>query len=130
MKTLAFIRIDSIVDLITNSSSELFVIENKMSKELLIELVNKALAGHSKINEWCIENRFVKDERFEEWELDDILSKFPESDREMLKEKYFSDPRYYGISFDRDWIYSEKNDGFDVRKVLSDLGFELIDTDY
>jgi len=124
---IAFIRIDSIVDLITNSSSELFVIENKMTKEVLIELVNNALKGITSISNYSIEDRFVKDEAPYDSNIDYILEKFPEEDREMLREKYFTDPRWYGISFDRDWI--SERDG-DVREILTKIGFELIDTDY
>jgi hypothetical protein len=51
--------------------------------------------------------------------VDNILEYFPESDREMLREKYFTDPRYYSISFDRDYMEDS------AREILRNLGFEL-----
>ncbi len=125
MKTIGFIRIDNIIDLITNSSSELYVIENKMAKSLLVEMLNEAFQGTGrKFNEFSIDGRFVRDKSEYETYVDDILENFPESDREALRQKYFTDPRYYSISFDRD--YMEDRD----RKILYSIGFELEDSDY
>jgi hypothetical protein len=119
-KIIAFIRIDNMVDIITNSSSELFVIENTMAKSLLVEIVNKALEGTKhKINEFCVDGRFKKDEAEYETYVDNILEYFPETDREMLREKYFTDPRYYSIAFDRDYMEDS------VREILRNLGFEV-----
>ncbi len=129
-KFIAFIRIDSMIDLITNSSSELFVIENTMAKPMLVELVNEALKGFSSIDEDDIECRINRDS-YSIWEQDsmieDALRIFPESTREEIKEKYLKDPKYYGISFDRDNISQSY---VDVRGKLAAIGFELIDTDY
>lgn len=127
MKKIAIIRIDNMIDLITNSSSELFVIESKgRTAETLAELVNEALAGEYKVSPNDFESRFKKESsNYEmEWEIDNILENFPESDREMLREKYFSNGgNYFSIMFDRDWAY--QND-YKVHNKLVELGFEFI----
>ena len=132
-KIIGFIKIDHILDLITNSSSELFVIKNTMEKNILIELVNTALKGFDKITDNSIEERFKKDGDFysQDYDKEQILNYFPEELRDEIQEKYLTKPNYYGISFDRDWIYSlDNNKNFSVREKLKEIGFELIDTDY
>lgn len=125
-------QIDHILDLITNSSSELFVIENKCAKETIAELINEALKNIITVKVSEIEERFKKDGQSDcTWEIDNALELFPETDREMLKEKYFTTPKYYGISFDRDWIYRLNNEGRkDLRSILTGIGFEMVDSDY
>jgi hypothetical protein len=125
MKTLGIIHIDNMIDLITNSSSELYVIENNMAKTLLVEMLNEAFKGtNRKFNEFSIDNRFAKDKPDWELDVDDLLENFPESDREELRQRYFSTPRFYVVSFDRDYIKD------DDRQKLYSIGFELIDSDY
>lgn len=129
-KTFGFIRIDSMIDIITNSSSELFVIENKMAVPMLVEMVNEALCGSGfSISESSVELRKVKElsEYESDWEIDRALEMFPEAIRDELREKYFTEPNYYGIAFDRDEIWSSDKD---VRDILKNIGFELIDSDY
>lgn len=129
-KIIAFIRIDSMIDIITNSSSELFVIENKMAIPVLVEMTNTVLAGTGfSITESCVEKRLVQDERDydTEWKIDEALKLFPEDVREELKAKYLTEPNWYGISFDRDQIYLSDSD---IRGKLTSIGYELIDTDY
>lgn len=129
-KILGFIRIDSMIDIITNSSSELFVTKNNMEVDALVEMVNTALSGTGfSISESCVEKRLVQDEADYEtqWKIDDTLKLFPEEVREELKTKYLTDPNFYGIAFDRDEIY---NSNHDIRGILLGIGFELIDTDY
>jgi hypothetical protein len=130
MKTFAFLKIDSFIDIITNSSSELFVIENKMAVDALVEITNEALkdTGFS-IHTNCVELRIAKELRdYEsEWQINQALELFPENVREEIKEKYLTHPNWYGISFDRDQIYQSDHD---IRGILSNLGYELIDTDY
>ncbi len=77
-------------------------------------------------------SRMVKDrEDYEvEYQINEFLELIPEKDREEIKQKYFTDPKWYAISFDRDWVWNKDNEGFDVRNALSNIGFELIDTDY
>jgi len=132
-KVFAYLKIDHIIDLITNSSSELFVIENKCAKETICEIINEALKGATSVTVDCIEERFTKDGDLysQEYEIENALKMFPENAIEELKEKYFKNPKYYGVSFDRDWIYQMDNDlNFDVRSKLINIGFELVDTDY
>lgn len=126
-------QFDHIIDIITNSSSELFVIENKCAKDTLLEMLNSALSGITKVTDYDIEERFFKDGSYydQESKIDFSLEIFEDKDREEIKNKYFSSPKYYGISFDRDWIYTLNNDkGIDLRSKLTSIGFELIDTDY
>jgi len=129
-KVLAFIRIDSIIDIITNSSSELFVIENKMAIPILVEMTNSVLSGTGfSITESCVEKRLVQDQQDHEteWKINEALVLFPEHVREELKAKYLTEPNWYGISFDRDDIYRNNDD---IRGKLISIGYELIDTDY
>lgn len=129
-KILAFIRIDSMIDIITNSSSELFVIENTMAIPVLVEMTNTALSNTGfSITESCVEKRLVKDQQDYEidWKIDETLALFPEHVREELKAKYLTEPNWYGIAFDRDHIYNSSND---IRDILTNIGYELIDTDY
>ncbi len=126
------IAVDHVVDLITNSSSELFVIENKCAKDAIVDIINEALSGITTVSIDSVEDRFKKDGHVwdNEGEITNALEAFPEGAREELREKYFKDPRYYGVSFDRDWIYQLNNEGKDLRKRLAAVGFELVDTDY
>jgi hypothetical protein len=78
------------IDLITNSSSELYVIENKMAKTLLVEMLNEAFEGIRKFSEWSVDDRFCQDKSNYEFDVDNLLENFPESDREELRQKYFS----------------------------------------
>jgi hypothetical protein len=122
MKTIGFIRIDNMIDLITNSSSELYVIQNKMAKSILIEMLNEAFKGTGRrFTEFSIDGRFVRDKTEYETYVDDILENFPESDREELRKKYFTVPRFYSISFDRG--HMEDSD----RQILYSIGFEIED---
>ena len=125
MKTIGIIRIDNMIDLITNSSSELYVIENNTAKTLLVEMLNEAFKGTKRrFTEFSIDDRFAKDKPDWELDVDALLENFPESDREELRQRYFSTPRFYAVSFDRD--YMEDDD----RQKLYSIGFELIDSDY
>ena len=129
---LAFLKIDHVIDLITNSSSELFVLEAKTNKKLVVELVNEALQGATSITEDSIEERLFKDGNLYDgdWRIEQALEMFPEEKREELKAKYFTNPRYWGVVFDRDWVYQMDEQGINVRNKMSELGFELVDTDY
>ena len=125
MKTIGIIRIDNMIDLITNSSSELYVIENNTAKTLLVKMLNEAFKGtNRRFTEFSIDDRFAKDKPDWELDVDALLENFPESDREELRQRYFSTPRFYAVSFDRD--YMEDDD----RQKLYSIGFELIDSDY
>jgi len=129
-KIIAFISIDHVVDLITNSSSELYVIKATGAKEILLELVNEALKEYTYVHLTDFEDRFFKEGHTSEadWKIQDILESFDEDDRKELKEKYFTNPKYYGLVFDRDWVYN--NGDYDFRDKLRGVGFELVDTDY
>lgn len=121
------INVDNMIDLITNSSSELYVIDNNMTIETLVEMVNTTLkdTGFS-ISEYDVEKRYIKDGDLydQEYKIDQALELFPESEREKLKEQFFSKPLYYGISFDRDDFT------YEARQALESIGFECVDTDY
>lgn len=125
------ISVDHIIDIITNSSSELFIIENKHTPEILAAMVNDALVGFThNVTPDDFEHRFKKDSNdmySQQYEIDAALELFPDEEREQLREKYFTSPKYYAISFDRDRISSSY---VDVRGKLAEIGFELIDTDY
>jgi hypothetical protein len=130
---LAFFKINHVIDLITNSSSELFVLEAKTNKRLIVELVNEALKGATYISEDSIEDRIFKEGNLydADWKIEEALKAFPENVREELKAKYFTNPNYYGVAFDRDWVYRMDNDqGIDVRSEMASLGFEMVDSDY
>lgn len=132
-KVFFLLRIDHVIDLITNSSSELYVIENKTAKETIVEMVNAALKGCTSISVDCIEDHFYNDgsKPYEaEWKINEALELIPEIYREEAKQKYFSTPKYYGIVFDRDWVWEQENKGYDFRGSLNKLGFEMVNGDY
>lgn len=126
MKNLVFIlRIDNTIDLITNSSSELFVIKSTKQKEVIIKLLEKALEG---IYDYNIKlgERVLKEK--EEWEVDyektNFLNNFPEEKHEEI-EALFSQTNWYSFVIDRDHEYIRE-----IENTLIKIGFELIDTDY
>ena len=129
-KVIAIIRVDNMIDLITNSSSELFVISAKdTTAKALAELVNAAV-GFQFASEDSFEKRYKKESyNYEmEYEIENILENFPEEDREALKEKYFKDGgNYFAITQDRD--ESSRND-YAVKDKLIELGFEFMGSDY
>ena len=130
-KTIAIIRVENMIDLITNSSSELFVISAKnTTAQALSEMVNEALKGAYRVVPENFEKRFKKESsNYEiEWEVENILENFPEEDRETLREKYFSDGgNYFAFMQDRDDSY--RND-YKVKDKLIELGFEFMGSDY
>ena len=116
---------DSIADIITNSSSMLFVRKADVAKEVLAEMINSVDIGNN-VNPSEFEERVLKDERPSEIEY--ALEKYIEAG--IIKLEDLS-PRWYGISFDRDWVWEQNNyRRNDVRQKLENLGFEMIDGDY
>ena len=126
-KVTAVIRIENVIPLITNSSSELFVIEAKdKTAEMLSEMVNAAIKQNI-VSPYSFEKRFKKESSNYgmEWEIDNILENFPEGDREKLRNQYFTDGgNYFAIMFDRD------EDNSKIKEVLTELGFEFMGSDY
>lgn len=126
---LAIIRIENCIDIITNSSSELFVIKADKKKEIIFEMVKDALSEITPITLDSLEPRIFEGEHNtyeEDWMLNDFLAKIPEYKREEIKNQ-LSQPNYYGLVFDRDWAYR-----IDYRhhEKLKELGFELLTSDY
>jgi len=127
MKTLAFINVDHVIDIITNSSSELFLIKANQEQKVIEDLVKEALPmiGYS------FEVRCMEDGTLHEYEtesrLDYILSHFAEEHRDEIREKYLSAPRYYAVIIDRD---EDSEHDYVPRDNLQALGFELVDSDY
>lgn len=130
MKTLAIIQIDNFIDLITNSSSELFVIRADQAKEYLLELLNESLKGYTSFVPDGIEERMFEGNHYvssEEYMLEETLAKFPVEARDEIKQKYLSKPRFYGVVFDRDW---DAQQDYVPQRILESLGFELISSDH
>ena len=129
-KVIAIIRVDNMIDIITNSSSELFVINAKnTTAKALAELVNAAV-GFTFATEHSLEKRFIKERPNYEmaWNIDEVLENFPQEDREILKEKYFKDGgNYFAITQDRDESY---NNNYAVKNKLIELGFEFMGSYY
>lgn len=126
MKNLVFIlRVDNTIDLITNSSSELFVIKSTKQKDVVIKMLEKALED---IYDYNIElgERVLKEK--EEWEVDyektNFLNNFPEEKHAEIEE-LFSQTNWYSFVIDRDHEYIRE-----IENALIKIGFELIDTDY
>lgn len=131
MKILVF-QYDNQIDLITNSSSELFTVpcQNK-SKEFFVNLINSFIPENY---EYKVKSQELHERIFQyedEWSavntLEILLKNFPEEDREEIRQKYFNKPNYFAISFDRDWVFLEEDI---VKAALYAAGFELIDSDY
>lgn len=125
-RTIGFIRVDNVIDLITNSSSELFTIRANMAQSIIEELVVKAMDGLPyDFSVMRLENS--NGPRDEEWELDDALKVFAPEDREEIKQKYLGKAKYYAVVVDRDLGYDTNYKHHDE---LMKLGFELVTSDY
>lgn len=125
------IRLDHMIDLITNSSSELFVIANSMEKSVLVEMTNKVLEGTGfKISESCIEDRYLDNEDNvydHNWQLEDMAEKLGQSKEEFMLTNFKNGPKWYGISFDRDQTYQSN---YDITALLAGIGYEMVNGDY
>lgn len=123
---IAILKFDHRVGIITNSSSELFLIKANQDEELIRKMVEEALECS-----YDFEVRYMEDGTLHDYEVESrmeyILSHFAEEHRAEIKEKYLSAPRYYAVIIDRD-VDSELDYG--PRNNLQNLGFELVDSDY
>jgi hypothetical protein len=124
-RTIGFIYVDNVIDLITNSSSELFTIRATMAQSLMEKLVADAMDVYYDFKIMRLENSNGPNE--EEWQLEDALSIFAPEDREEIKEKYLGKAKYYAVIVDRDLGY---HTNYLHHKKLEELGFELISSDY
>jgi len=87
------IKIENCIDIITNSSSELFVIKADKKKEIIYEMVKDALADITQIGLNDLEVRIFEGEHNtyeEDWMLNDFLDKIPEHKREEIKNQFVS----------------------------------------
>lgn len=97
------IRIDNSIDIITNSSSELFVIKGDRQKQDLIELLNSEIGKVVTFNDWSVYiSRFDNSEydSFEEESIiADFLSNFSDEKAERLR-KIINEDSYFEIYID------------------------------
>ena len=130
---LYILRVDNAIDLITNSSSELFVIKGDKQKEMVIEMISEAFKNNNIpacVSEWSIESMVTREEFYYEatWEKENLKEKFPVEKHHLIEELYGnedSNPNFYGYRFDRDSEYRD-----DIRDALTSIGFEYIGSDY
>lgn len=125
MKTFAFFYVDNMIDLITNSSSELFVLKADQPQDMIERLVLSVMdVGYS----FTVTHMSGDpDPRDEEWRMENVLKEFPEDKRDEIKEKYFSDPKWYCVIVDRDAGY---HTDYKHHNELQKLGFHLETSDY
>lgn len=125
-RTIAFVYVDNAIDLITNSSSELFTIRATQPKEVIEALVGEAMGDiYYSMDVMRLENSDGPND--EEWQLEQALSVFAPEDREEVRAKYFNKAKYYAVVVDRDAGYDTN---FKHHDNLIKLGFELVTTDY
>lgn len=125
-RTIAFIRIDNMIDLITNSSSELFTIKADQPLEIIEALVKEAMDGIGYSIDSC-RLQDGEDIREGDWVIENALAVFAPEDREEIREKYLSKAKYYAVIVDRDDGY---HTDYAHHYRLKELGFELITIDF
>lgn len=124
-RTIGFVYVDNAIDLITNSSSELFTIRATMVQDIMEKLVADVMDVYYDFKVMRLENSDGPNE--EEWQLNDALSIFAPEDRDEIKEKYLGKAKYYAVIVDRDLGYDTN---YEHHKKLEELGFELVSSDY
>ena len=97
------IRIDNSIDIITNSSSELFVIKGNRQKQDLIELLNSEIGKVVTFNDWSVHISRFDDSKYDSSEeesiISDFLSNFSDEKAEKLS-KIINEDSYFAIYID------------------------------
>ena len=97
------IRIDNSIDIITNSSSELFVIKGNRQKQDLIELLNSEIGKVVTFNDWSVDISRFDDSKYDSSEeesiISDFLSNFSDEKAEKLR-KIINEDSYFEIYID------------------------------
>ena len=97
------IRIDNSIDIITNSSSELFVIKGDRQKQDLIELLNSEIGKVVTFNDWSVDISRFDDSEYDSFEeesiIADFLSNFSDEKAERLR-KIINEDSYFEIYID------------------------------
>ena len=117
------IRIDNSIDIITNSSSELFVIKGDRQKQDLIELLNSEIGKVVTFNDWSVDISRFDDSEYDSFEeesiIADFLSNFSDEKAERLR-KIINEDTYFQIYID-DYTVSE----FPwIKDKLLEMGFQ------
>ena len=117
------IRIDNSIDIITNSSSELFVIKGDRQKQDLIELLNSEIGKVVTFNEWSVDISRFDDSEYDSFEeesiITDFLSNFSDEKAERLR-KIINEDSYFQLYID-DYTVSE----FPwIKDKLLEIGFQ------
>lgn len=117
------IRIDNSIDIITNSSSELFVIKGDRQKQDLIELLNSEIGKVVTFNDWSVDISRFDDSEYDSFEeesiIADFLSNFSDEKAERLR-KIINEDTYFQIYID-DYTVSE----FPwIKDKLLEIGFQ------
>lgn len=117
------IRIDNSIDIITNSSSELFVIKGDRQKQDLIELLNSEIGKVVTFNDWSVDISRFDDSEYDSFEeesiITDFLSNFSDEKAERLR-KIINEDTYFQIYID-DYTVSK----FPwIKDKLLEIGFQ------
>ena len=117
------IRIDNSIDIITNSSSELFVIKGDRQKQDLIELLNSEIGKVVTFNDWSVYISRFADSEYDSFEeesiISDFLSNFSDEKAERLR-KIINEDTYFYIYID-DYTVSD----FPwIKDKLLEIGFQ------
>lgn len=117
------LKIDNAIDLITNSSSELFVIKGDKTIDMVVELVNEALKGMTSIDQWSVNAVHFDSGEYDQWEeeniIEDFLRNFSDERAEKLR-KIIKEEVNYEIYIDDNITYTYP----EIRTKLEAIGFE------
>lgn len=135
MKNLYIIGVDNTIDLITNSSSELFVIKGDKQKAAIVEMMNEAFKARGldiTVRESSLDEQFSKTDRWydPEWDKQNLKENFPEEKHHLIDELFSVEEgkcNFYGYTFDRD---EESRLDYQVHEALVKIGFEFMGSDY
>jgi len=114
MKTKILIPIHSLVDVITNSSTELFIINKEKGLEAVQEVVNKALemfpSKYGCIPSVRIDNPEYYDGSFGCWDVEESIKKLEQRGYKVIAPEVVVDPEVIIISWERGLMPREFSD--------------------
>lgn len=108
MKNKFVIPIHSIVDVITNSSTELFIIDKEKGVDFVQEIVNQAYAKYP--SKYCscpqarIDNPEYYDGSFGCWDIEESIKKLEQRGYKVIAPEVVIDPEVIVISWERGYM--------------------------
>lgn len=130
------VRIDNCINLITNSSSELFIIKGDLQKEIVLEMMNASFENVGidyRASLYSLSDSFTRDSNWDfdiDYEKSRLKDIFSEEKSDLIDQLFAQEEdkaNYYHFTFDRDEEYHL--DG-KVHDALVAIGFEFMGSDY